>query len=94
MKTCRCGCGVPVGEGKTYASNACKQKVYRARNKTKARSMAQMAADLIWHQFDENTASQISALLEDVKTPKAINSVGAAIYLMLTEKNSGRHEHA
>jgi len=56
--------------------------------------MAEMAADLIWHQFDHATASQISELLSDVKTPKAINSVGAAIYLMLTEKNSGRHEHA
>ena len=94
MNTCSCGCGRPVGEGKLYARDACKQKAYRARTKKKARSMAEMAADLIWHQFDHATASQISELLSDVKTPKAINSVGAAIYLMLTEKNSGRHEHA
>jgi len=90
MNTCQCGCGLPAGEGKRYLNNAHKQRAFRIRKKQSSRAMARFAADLIWKMFPEDKAAQISELLSTVKTPKAIDSVGAAIYLMLTEVNSGR----
>jgi hypothetical protein len=50
--------------------------------------MARFAADLIYKMFPEEKATEICALLAEAKTPKAIDSVGAAVYLMLTEINS------
>ena len=85
MNTCQCGCGMPAGEGKRYLNDAHKQKAYRTRKRQSARSMARFAGDLIWKTFDEDKAAQIAELLSAVKTPKAIDSVGAAVYLMLTE---------
>lgn len=88
MNTCQCGCGLPAGKGKRYVSPSHKQKAYRQRKRKSARSMARFAADLIYKMFTEEKATEICALLDEVKTPKAIDSVGAAVYLMLTEINS------
>ena len=94
MNTCECGCGLPAGEGRKYVNAAHKQKAFRQRKKQASRNMARFAADLIWKMFEEQKAQQISELLEEVKTPKAIASVGAAIYLMLTEINRGTNRNA
>ena len=71
-----------------YVNNAHKQKAFRQLKKRKAHAMARWSADLIYKMFDEETSKQVYDLLGVLKTPKHIDNVGAAIYLMLTTINS------
>lgn len=88
MNACECGCGLPAGEGRKYLNNSHKQKAFRQRKRQKARAMARFSADLIFKMFDPDIAMQVRELLGVLKTPQQVDSVGAAIYLMLTELNS------
>lgn len=83
--SCKCGCGLPVGEGKLYVDKNHKQRAYRARIRNQKRALSRYVASELFDLFGDDIATAIVRQLNIVCSDKYNYAVDKAMAIIITE---------
>jgi len=89
-KSCECGCGLPVGEGKHYLNQAHKQKAYRARKRNQRRALSRHLSQELVLMLGDEKARQVFSYLNRIPTDKYNHELDKALVVILTAWKSER----
>lgn len=89
-KECKCGCG-RVGKFHTYASNACRQRAFRQRQKKhidlKAKSVSSMLIDIFGADNLKIVFAELNQIPGDKSCKHIENALEQLVYLIQHEIN-------
>jgi len=84
-EACKCGCGMPVGEGRDYVDANHKQRAYRARCRNQKRALSKFISGEISSLLGDEKANEIFRYLNVVAGDKYNYAVDKAMAIMVTE---------
>lgn len=82
---CKCGCGLPVGEGRYYVNANHKQRAYRARKRNQRRALSRYVAGELFELLGDEKATTVCKLLDTVCSDKYNYAVDKAMSIMIVE---------
>jgi hypothetical protein len=84
MNTCQCGCGLPIGQGRKYLSDAHKQKAYRQRKRSSYRALSRYVGEQMVMMMGEEKANEAFAYLDQIPTDKYNRVLSKALAVVMT----------
>lgn len=85
QEPCKCGCGMPVGQGRDYVNTNHKQRAYRARCRNQRRALSKYISGELFALLGEDTATQVCNYLNEVSGDKYNYAIDKAMAIMVTE---------
>ena len=84
-EACKCGCGLPVGEGREYVNANHKQRAYRARQRNQKRALSKYIAAEIFELLGDEKAHEVCRNLDVVCRDKYNYAVDKAMAIIIVE---------
>lgn len=90
--SCKCGCGLPVGEGREYVDRNHKQRAYRARGRNQKRALSKYISVEINSLLGEEKANKVFHHLNQVAGDKYNYEIDKALVVLVTELRIAKEE--
>lgn len=82
---CKCGCGMPVGEGREYINDAHKQRAYRARKRIQKRALSKYISGELFTLLGDEKAHDVCGYLNQIAGDKYNYAVDKALAIIIVE---------
>lgn len=84
FKTCKCGCGLPVGKRSDYFNAVHKQRAYRSRVRNQKRALSRYVVAELLFLVGEKKTDEITTYLSRVSGDKNQYEIGKALAVLVT----------